>query len=793
MILRLSGLRALSTILFVVLFVLSVQSQTIHITGKVLEMESKSPIEFATIMLVDTISGNSIDGTTTLMDGSFVLTTNKSNFVIDVSFIGYERQRLTDLSIKQGTMDLGIVYLKANQTILDEAEIVGEKSQTVFKLDKRVFNVGKDLSQSGASALDVLNNVPSVTVDIEGQISLRGNQGVQILINGKPSVLTNDGSGALGTITADMIERVEVITNPSAKYQAEGTTGIINIILKKDEKKGMNGSITLNGGIPMNNSFGLSLNKRTEKFNLFTQVGAGRRSLPRYQTTSNVDLQDSSVISSDGVAFRNETFFNGTLGADYHLNKLNVISLSGSLAYEWEDGNSEYDFVSVESGEPEATWKRGEDTKAVNPKYQYDLQYARDFKRHEEQMLIMSATGSFFGKDQESTFEDQTITGDRPSESQFSNTKFKQANYTFKLDYTHPFKEYFKLEAGAHYRIDDNNNDFETGYFEGDVAVISPELSNVFHYRQNVLGVYSTLDYEREKFGFKAGLRVEDTDLDTRLITTGEQNSQRFANFFPSAHASYKFTEKFSAMAGYSRRIQRPSPWRLNPFVNIRNNYSLSKGNPLLLPEYTDSYEITGLWNIEKASFNLGVYHRFTEDVVETVTTFEDNRSLRMPLNIGTNELTGIEFNTKYSPFKKLDLRGDFNWNTFDRKASHDGISYDYDGTKWSVRASANMKLPYKFELEISGDYRSGFKTIQGEQKENAFANLGIRKKFMKGKLVANMSVRDVFASAVWQNETIQTDFETYSESRRGRFFTLGVSYSLGKGEAMEYSARKRF
>ncbi len=210
--------------------------------------------------------------------------------------------------------------LQENMQQLPEVEVVGDVSRTRFELDKRVFTVGEDLSSTGASALEVLNNVPSVNVSIEGVVSLRGSAGVQILIDGKPSILADGQSNALGTITADMIESVEVITNPSAKYDAAGTAGILNIVLKKEEQKGLNGSVSVNTGWPENHSVGVSLNRRTQKFNLFTQMGIGYRSLPRYEESINADRLGGSTIQSEGTSYRNETFYNITLGTDYHIN-----------------------------------------------------------------------------------------------------------------------------------------------------------------------------------------------------------------------------------------------------------------------------------------------------------------------------------------------------------------------------------------------------------------------------------------------------------------------------------------
>ena len=228
--------------------------------------------------------------------------------VVEFSFIGFVTKSMDNIEFDGSVLDLGSIYLEPDSEVLEEVVVTAEKSTTEFKLDKRVFNVGADLSNAGASALEVLDNVPSVNVNIEGQISLRGATGVQILINGKPSVLADDSSNALGTITADMMEKVEVITNPSAKYEAEGTAGIINIILRKDERKGVNGSVSVNTGLPHNHSVGFSMNKRTEKLNLFTQMGVGYRELPRQVENINRNKLTGSEIISEGEEFRNEKF-----------------------------------------------------------------------------------------------------------------------------------------------------------------------------------------------------------------------------------------------------------------------------------------------------------------------------------------------------------------------------------------------------------------------------------------------------------------------------------------------------
>ena len=349
------------------------QSNSITITGKIVEKINQEPVPFATVLIQELNSSQNISGTTSDEEGQFTVEVNRSDFRVEVSFIGFETLNIDQVTIENDMVDLGLISLEKVNTVLDEVELRAEKSSTEFKLDRRVFNVGKDLSSTGMGALELLNNVPSVNVSIEGDISLRGSSGVQILIDGKPSILADDPANTLSSITAEMIERIEVITNPSAKYDAEGTSGILNIVLKKDDKTGMNGSITLNTGIPDNHSIGFSLNRRTEKFNLFTQLGVGYRSLPRESENSNQDLVNNTTVDSEGTSYRNENFYNIILGSDYYINDLNVVTLSGNCAYEIEDQPSETDFSYYDgSGDLVSSWNRKETTEATKPKWQFD-------------------------------------------------------------------------------------------------------------------------------------------------------------------------------------------------------------------------------------------------------------------------------------------------------------------------------------------------------------------------------------------------------------------------------------
>ncbi|NJB70199.1 outer membrane receptor protein involved in Fe transport [Saonia flava] len=770
------------------------QNSTVEISGKIVEENGELPIEFATVLVGDNETKKPIVGTTTLEDGSFSLETTATNFYIEISFIGFAKKTMDNPAISNGKIDLGTISLSEDSQQLDEVVVAGEISQTEFKLDKRVFNVGKDLSSTGASALEVLNNVPSVNVSIEGAVSLRGSTGVQMLINGKPSAIANDQGNALGTLTADMIERIEVITNPSAKYDAEGTSGIINIVLKKEEKKGLNGAVTLNTGVPNNHSIGLSLNRRTEKFNLFSQLGFGRRTFPSDDESENRNLVDNTSVLSRGESDKNETFFNIILGTDYHINDYNVLTLSGHYAYEWEKENSDASFDFIDAGNNMTdSYRRIELTTATNPKYQYELQYKKDFEGNEDQSLLLSATGNLFAKDQSSEFANTITLGDGEDNEQLTRTDFSQAEYTFKADYTHPFSEVYTIETGTQYQINDVANDYAVSDLVNGSFVDNESLTNVFEWVQKVLGVYATGAYEADKWGVKLGLRLENTDLATLLENTNEESKRNYTNIFPSGHTSYKISDNFSLQAGYSKRIFRPRLWDLNPFFNIRNNFNIRTGNPNLLPEYTDSFEMTSINKFGRITLNLGVFYRHTDDVVERVTVFEDNVSTSMPANVGTNDLTGIEFNAKYMPNNWLTITNDFNYSYFIRKGIFESNSFDFNGNQWSTRLTSKIKLPADVDVELTGNYRSSVKTIQQEMSDNIFMDMGARKKILKGKAILSLSVRDVFASRIFESVTSQPDFYLRDYRKQGRFVTFGISFGFGKGEAMEFSGQKHF
>lgn len=784
--------RFLLTILFAALALLT-QAQNRHtITGSVYDGQMDDALPFVTVLLKSNKTDQIVSGVTTGDDGTFTLESENADVYVQIRFMGYQDTSIRNLNFVDRNADLGRIELISATLDIGPVEVQAEKSTMEFKLDKRVYNIGKDISSTGMGALEVLNNVPSVSVDIEGNVSLRGNSGVQILINGKPSVMSDDPANALGSLTADMIEKIEIITNPSAKYEAGGTSGIINIILKKEENRGFNGSMSANTGIPHNHSVGASINYRTEKFNFFTQFGGGYRSQPRFEESNNFNRNTGTRITSDGTYFRDEQFYNITLGADYYLNKYNTLTLSGNFAYEIEQQPSESNITFYDSlGNIESQFRRSEITSALNPKWSYELNYNKEFRDNKEHTLQFSTLGRFFGKDLTADFDNEYFVGSSGAVNQRTRTDFYQSDFTFKLDYNNPISKQVTLEMGSQYDMNDVGNDFQVENFDS-VWYINPDLTNNFIFIQKVLGVYTTAAYENDRWGLKLGARVENTDLNTRLETTNQTNGQNYTNFFPTVHSSYKISKKYSVQAGYSRRIYRPRLWDLNPFFNVRDNLNIRTGNPNLTPVFTDSYELTGIFIFDKFSLNTSVYHLFERDVFEQVSTFVDDVRITTRENLGTNAKTGLEINWKYRVAKWFTAMGDVNYGYFVRRGNFEGQSFDFEGDQWSTQITMKFDLKADFSLEMTPQHQSRVLTVQGINQGQTYLDLGVRKKLWKGKAVVNFAVRDVFASRVDIREVDQPDFYLYSFSQRGRYITLGFSYAFGKGEAISYGGGGR-
>ncbi len=769
------------------------------IKGKVIDDQSGQGLEFATISLYAQKDSSIVSGGITELDGSFEIETKPGKFYAVVEFISFTATTVNDILVspKNGVVDLGEIALIADAEVLDEVEVVAEKSTTQFSLDKKVFNVGKDLARAGGTAIDVLENVPSLTVDIDGGVSLRGSQGVRILVDGKPSGLVGlgDASG-LRSFPANLIDRIEIITNPSARYEAEGQAGIINIILKKDKKKGFNGSIDLTGGYPLVAGVSLNLNYRQEKFNWFLNYGINQRSNPGFGETSSVQTIDDV----NQFSFQRRDHIRGGLnnsirfGTDYYFTDNDILTAAFNLRI--GDEENEVDLVYTDRTELISTGevigsgltRRFDDEREDEDKLEWSINYTKklgkdhewvtDFRYQDNNEVEGSALSERF-------FDINEVPLGQPDLLQRSNNAEGERLYILQSDYTWPLTDKSKLELGVRASLREIQNDYLVEEFDPLQEWQSlPGLSNNFTYDEQIYAAYLIYGREINKFSYQIGLRGEYTDINTELQQTNEDNPRSYPGFFPSAHVNYKFTDVIQGQLSYSKRIRRPRFWDLNPFFSFSDARNFFSGNPNLDPEFTDAYEASVVGYLKNGSISSSLYYRRSTDVIRRTIVVEENpedniiRTIRRPENLDTRDDIGLEISSNYR-LKNINLNANVN---FFRSIIADENIGNSDAYSWFARMSGNIKIAKSMDAQLSFNYRAPEQNPQGSREAIAFMDIGWSKDIFKNKATITLSVRDLFNSRKWISTTVLDDFRSKSEFQwRSRIFQGTLNYRINQ------------
>lgn len=782
-----------------------------QIKGKVVDMSTNTALEFATISIFSKKDSSLLTGGISDMDGSFLFDLQpKETMYAEVEFIGYESLVVENIISEKGKsiIDLGVILMTVGGVALDEVVVRAEKSDMQFSLDKRIFNVGKDLASRGGNASDVLDNIPSVTVGVEGEVSLRGSENVRILINGRPSGLIGlNGTDGLRTINASMIERVEVITNPSSKFEAEGMAGIINIILKKDRAKGFNGSFDVTGGLPTQYGAGANLNYRQDKFNFFLNYSYRNRTGDskgnRYQefyldNVTKVSLQNQ-------LRERSGQDHSIRFGSDYLLSDNEVLTAAFLYRYGKDNNNNSVQYRDADFEVGSITTRptaesfdyyllRTDLETELEPTLEYSLRYDKKFKTKGH---TLTADVSFQSNDEEessffreSLYENDLLI-DNDLLQQRSANKEGQRQWRMQMDYTKPFVSGYKMEAGALGTFREITNRYLVETFA--VTIESPEdriwvteegLSNDFIYGEDVLGGYANFGKDFEKISFQVGGRAEYSNIKTELLQTNEVNDRDYLNFFPSAFLSYKMAGENSVQASYSRRIRRPRFWDLNPFFTFTDRRNFFSGNPDLNPEYTDSYEIGHLKYWESGNIGSSVYYRRTTDNIQRVQTqdVESQTTIRKPENVGTEENMGFEFLFAYTGIKWLRLDGSINGFRFITKGSSEsGQDFNVDNFAWTSRLNSRISFWKNADLQLRLNYRAPRETLQGNRKSITSLNIAFSKDFTSD-LTFTLSVQDAFNNRKRRGEFFADDFYEESDFQwRPRTLTATINYRINK------------
>ena len=798
----------------------------IKITGVVIDKETGEPLEYATLVLQSLRNPERVTGGITDINGKFSVEAPPGKFNVRVEYISYKTYELKEQTYRQST-DLGTIELGIDVEQLEAIEVVGEKTTVELRLDKKVYNVGKDLTVKGGSVTDVLDNVPSVTVDVEGNISLRGNESVRILINGKPSAISGLSPDALQQLPADAIEKVEVITNPSARYDAEGTAGILNIILKQSKTAGLNGSINTYAGNPDNFGGSVSLNFRRERFNFFTNTTYRYRDAPGNAEFLQENFDENGNTASFQDEFRdfqrNDNSFNTNIGFELFLDKEAKSSITNSFVYRRSSGENttNVEFFNFNAlRDPTIQRNRFTLEDESDEDVQYAVNYQKKFKK--DGQLLTADYQYSTGTEIEDSVIEEIVLGDNiqlPTEQTINDER--QINQLLQFDYVHPFGKDNKSQFEIGYRGTFNtfNTDFIFGILENEILNPDPNFTNELIYTENVNAAYVQLGTKLQKFSVLGGLRMEASDIGTTLVNTNLVNDRNFVDWFPSIFLGYELSKYEQFNISFSRRLRRPRSRFINPFPSRTSNTNLFQGNPNLNPTYSGVFDLGYIKRWNKFTFNTSAYFNRSTGVFQFVTQetgdfveIEDPNDpanpisvpvqVRSPINLATDVRYGGEFTTTYTPKKdwritanvnlfQQQIRGDFSF--INSQGEEVFQNFDADNFTWFGRLSAKLPLPGDIEFQTNTFYRGRRVDAQNVNRGILSTNLAFSKDVIKNKASLSLNVSDLFNSRKRITETRTANVFTESEFQfRQRQVTLTFSYRFNQQQNDTRSRRGR-
>ena len=762
--------------------------QSFNITGKVIDNDTKQPLELATIVLTP-LEGGEVSGGMTNATGKFDVPVKAGSYKISIEFISFKPFTINQKEINSD-LDLGTIYLETSSQTLDEVELVAEKTTVEIKLDKKVYNVGKDLTVKGASVSDVLDNVPSVSVDVEGNVSLRGNDNVRILINGKPSGLVGlNSTEALRQLPAEAIEKVEVITSPSARYDAEGTAGILNIILRRSKLNGFNGAVTANVGNP--NSAGISgnINYRIGDFNFFTTSGYSYREGPGRSTFSTEYLKDgnpSSFLEENRDNNRIRKGINTNFGVEWHVNETS--SITGSVFHRESnnENNTTNNILNTNALGVETRTLRFDPELEYDRTIQYSLNYDKKFKKEGHRF-----TSNF--QYENSTEDENSLINEDGFDIEKVRTLENQENILLQSDYVLPLNEKSQFEFGykgnfnnldTDYRLDTVNNNGE--------FIINQDVSNNLIYNENINALYSQFGSKIKKFSYLLGLRMEATRITIDQITSNDHNVKSYANLFPTVNLGYELGEDESVTLGYNRRIRRPRSRFINPFPSRTSITNIFQGNPDIDPTISNSFDLGYLNRFGKLTLNSSLYYQhgtnvfdfIAEDTGQTVVVNGSEVPVirRTPINLASDDRFGFEFTLTYNPSKKWNINGNFNLFRVSTNGNYNGQNFDATNTSWFMRLNNKLTLPGKIDWQTRMFYMGPRQDAQNKTKGIFSTDVAFSKDVFKEKGSLALNISDLFNSRKRISNTTTPTFKSYSEFQwRQRSINLSFTYRFNQ------------
>ncbi len=790
--------RLFITSLFILIFKLNFsqsykynQPKEYIISGVISSLDNDELLEYATITLLNPQDKSVITGGISDNLGKFSIPVKVGTYDVLIEFISFKNLTLDKVELNNN-IDLGKIRLELDYEALGEVEIIAEETTVEVKLDKKIYTVGRDLSVRGGNAGDVLDNIPSVSVDLEGNILLRGNDAARILINGKPSSLVGIDSKFLQQLPSDAIEKVEVITSPSARYEAQGSGGIINIILRKSKKLGLNGSLSSSVGDPKRNALSSNLNYRNGKLNFFNSSGWNDNLSPGggYNNSEYYNGDEpNTFFEEDRQRERSRSGYFLNNGIEWYLS--DNTSIVGSFFYNKADSeNVQNNFINqVDSF--------GGDI--LNQTIQTENEISNDFNREYNfnYETNFDDTGQKLTVDLQFDNSEDYENGDVLRDNELDeviNTKEESNSYLIKADYVYPIGNNKQFEAGIRISEDDNITDYKV--FENIDSEIVEDLdqSNIFQYKEQINALYTQYGVKVEdKYSFLVGLRVENTIKDINQLTTQDYISKNETGLFPTFNFGLELDENETLTFGYNRRIRRPWSRFINPFPSKTSPINIFRGNPDLNPTYSNNIDFGYLKRFESSfTINTSAYFQRSTDTYNFINQ-ENGETVqlngveipvveRFPINLSTNERFGFELNLSYRKGRKWNINSNFNLYTNKVVGSYEDLVFDNESLSWSFRLNNKLTLPGKIEWQTRMNYRGPEETAITKRDGNFSVDLAFSKELFNDNASLTFNVRDLLDQGGWKTETFNQTFYNDSEYRwRQRSYTLNFTYRFNQ------------
>ena len=776
---------------------------SILVSGKIIETQTNLPLEYATITFFSRVENKVKSGGITDLDGNFSIPIPQGIYDVSVEYFSFENIKKLNINFNQDT-NLGTLKMNSDLQALDAVDIIVDKTTVEIKLDKKIYNVGRDLTIRGGSVSDVLDNIPSVSVDIEGNVALRGNGNVRILINGKPSGLVGlNSTDALRQLPADAIEKVEIITSPSARYDAEGTAGILNIILRRSKILGLNGAVIINSGYP--NQLGASgnINYRTGSVNIFNNSGYSYRESPGSSGVKteffNTEYDEDGILIQDSPnTFRNEfrTFerirkgFNSNTGVEWYITPTTSLT-TAFLATKSDNSNESFNRSETLdlTGTIISESVRYDPETELDQTTQFSVNFDKQFHGNSEHRLTFDFQLENSSEDEGSIIYNEGIAAERV------RTIEDQKRVLIQSDFTLPINDKTRFEGGYNGRFSTNNTAYSLEFAEDDSFILDTNISNVLVYKENVNAVYTQYGSKvKDKFSFLLGLRMEATNITISQLSSNEYSNSNYIGLFPTVNLGYEFSENQNLTIGYNRRISRPRSRFLNPFPSRSSATNLFQGNPNISPSYSNGVDIGYLNTLEKITLNTSLYYNHATDVFtyisedtgdEVVINGESVPVIRRgPINLAEDDRLGFEFTLTYRPSKKWNMNANFNLYHSAIKGNYKGLSYDSENLGWFVRLNNKYTLPGNIEWQTRLSY-SGPTVDAINRREGIFSsNMAFSKDLFKEKASITLNINDLFNTQRRNLESTTPTFYSDGYYRwRVRSYSLSFTYRFNQAK----------